>query len=78
MGMVEESSVQMKDGSSLNEETASISSLRLFILAPVKFVWFLFTVVGWLTLVNRPLDLNVHIKDMCHLYSGMQYCTAPS
>lgn len=78
MGMVEESSVQMKDGSSLNEETASIStttsSLRLFILAPVKFVWFLFT----LTLVNRPLDLNVHIKDMCHLYSGMQYCTAPS
>lgn len=55
MGMVEESSVQMKDGSSLNEETASIStSLRLFILAPVKFVWFLFT----LTLVNRPLDLT--------------------
>lgn len=39
MVMVEESSVQMKDGSSLNEETASISSLRLFILAPVNFVW---------------------------------------
>lgn len=36
MVMVEESSVQMKDGSSLNEETASISSLRLFILAPVS------------------------------------------